>query len=166
MNFPLEHWIRVSQEVNWRFEKLRGIAVCEANPTPFHQMEIDRIRASVRIVNPNVSGIHVANVLFSFEDDTFVQPDIAFLAELPKPLETYEALNVVPTAVIEVTSLGFERKDLDFKPQFYLSNGVKDILIFDPRSKIILHHRKEWTEPKEFSSPARLELECGCEVTV
>ncbi len=166
MIFPLEQWIRVSQEMNLRFEKLRGIAVCEANPTPFHQMEIDRIRASVRVTNPNVSGIHVANVLFAFEDDTFVQPDIAFLAELPILLETYEALSVVPSAVIEVTSLGFERKDLEFKPRFYLEKGVKDILIFDPRTKVILYHRQEWTEPKQFSSPARFELECGCEVTI
>ena len=158
--------IRESESLNIRLEMMGGLGVWEASPVFFHQREVDRIRSSIRTNTTACGCVHVADVLFTFADGSFKQPDIATLCELPSPLDTDEALNMTPSAVIEIISKNYEYKDLVLSPPFYLSNGVKDILIFDPRSKVILHHRKEWTEPKQFSSPARFELECGCEVTI
>jgi Uma2 family endonuclease len=166
MSLPMRELIRESESLNIRLEMIGGLGVWEASPAFFHQWEVDRIRSSIRPVTGACGCVHVADVLFTFSDGSFKRPDIAVLCELPNPLETDEALNIIPGAVIEIISKNYEYKDLVLSPPFYLENGVKDILIFDPRSKVILHHRKEWTEPKQFSSPARFELECGCEVTI
>jgi Putative restriction endonuclease len=67
-------------------------------------------------------------------------------------------------AVIEVISQGYEFKDLELEPMFYLSQGVKDVVVLDPRSKAIIHSRRDGVVRLE--SPARIQLECGCECLV
>jgi Uma2 family endonuclease len=166
MSLPMRELIRESESLNIRLEMMGGLGVWEASPAFFHQREVDRIRSSIRPNTTACGCIHAADVLFTFADGSFKRPDIAILCELPSPLDTDEALNMIPSGVIEIISKNYEYKDLVLSPPFYLSNGVKDVLIFDPRSKKILHHRQEWSQPKEFSSPARFELECGCEVTI
>jgi hypothetical protein len=49
-------------------------------------------------------------------------------------------------------------------PMFYLSQGVKDVVVLDPRSKAIIHSRRDGVVRLE--SPAKIQLECGCECTV
>ena len=41
-----------------------------------------------------------------------------------------------------------------------LSQGVKDVAVFDPTTLLVLHVRKDRTERK--TSPAEIVLECGC----
>jgi hypothetical protein len=44
-----------------------------------------------------------------------------------------------------VVSKGFEAKDLEFGPPFYLSQGVKDVIVFDPLTLLVLHVRRDKT---------------------
>ncbi|HKQ69574.1 MAG TPA: hypothetical protein VJT73_09555, partial [Polyangiaceae bacterium] len=46
----------------------------------------------------------------------------------------------------------------------YLAQSVKDVIVFDPTSLLMLHARRERTI--RLTSPQTLALECGCEVTV
>jgi Uma2 family endonuclease len=71
---------------------------------------------------------------------------------------------LLPEAVIEIISEGYEAKDLELNPTFYLSQNVKDVVVLDPRTGFILHARKDGR--KRFTSPTGFKLECGCEVTV
>jgi hypothetical protein len=41
-------------------------------------------------------------------------------------------ITLVPEAVIEVISKGCEAKDLEIGPPFCLSQGAKDVVMFDP----------------------------------
>jgi len=70
----------------------------------------------------------------------------------------------VPEAVIEVISKGYEAKDLEIGPGFYLSQGVKDIVVFDPYTLVVLHVRRDGAE--RTVSPVTIELECGCSCVV
>jgi hypothetical protein len=70
----------------------------------------------------------------------------------------------VPEAVIEVVSKGYEVKDLEIGPGFYLSQGVKDVLVFDPTTLLVLHARRDGTDRR--ASPCELSLECGCNCIV
>ncbi len=74
---------------------------------------------------------------------------------LPGPF----ALTKKEGAVIEVVSRGFEAKDLEIGPPFYISQGVKDVVVFDPATLLVLHVRKEKTERK--LSLREILLECG-----
>ena len=42
--------------------------------------------------------------------------------------------------------------------------GVKDVLVFDPTSLLVLHARREHTV--RLTSPQSVQLECGCDVTL
>jgi Uma2 family endonuclease len=167
MSVPFRDLIREAEQTNIRLEMMDGVPVWEASPAFYHQWELKRIENSIRPLAGSVCAcISVADVLFEFAKTSFKRPDIAVLCQLPEPLETEEALRVVPGAVIEIISKNYEYKDLVLSPPFYLGHGVKDVVVFDPRSKVVLHHRHEWTEPRRLESPVRLELECGCEVMV
>ena len=63
-------------------------------------------------------------------------------------------------------SKDYEYKDFVLSPPLYLENGVQDILILDPRTKTVLYYRLDQQEPQELTSPVRLELQSGCEITV
>jgi Uma2 family endonuclease len=66
--------------------------------------------------------------------------------------------------VIEVVSPGSEVKDMELSPPFYLLHGVKDVVVFDPRTGSVAHFRRDGR--KHLTSPLDIELECGCSVTV
>ena len=67
-------------------------------------------------------------------------------------------------AVVEVVSRGYEAKDLEIGPRFYLSQGVKDVVVFDPYTLLVLHLRRDGAS--RYVSPVELELEAGCLLTV
>jgi Uma2 family endonuclease len=67
---------------------------------------------------------------------------------------------VVPEAVVEIVSPGSERKDLEVGPPFYLSQGVVDVVVVDPRTSVVLHYRKSGLS--RHLSPVNLTLDCGC----
>lgn len=65
---------------------------------------------------------------------------------------------------MEVVNQGYEAKDLDIAPRLYLSQGVKDVVIVDPHTPLVLHLGKEgaWRHV----SPGELQLLCGFTLTV
>jgi len=79
-------------------------------------------------------------------------------------VEEEEAITLLPDAVIEIVSKGYEAKDLEIGPRFYLSQGVKDVLVFDPYTLLVLHVRRDGV--KRHVSPIVVTLECGCRCVV
>jgi Uma2 family endonuclease len=106
--------------------------------------------------------VHASDVYVQFPDGSLKRPDIAIFCR--EPDEQEDAITLVPEAVIEVVSRGYEAKDLEIGPPFYLAQGVKDVIIFDPTSLLVLHARRNAT--LRFTSPHAMVLECGCSVTV
>jgi len=77
---------------------------------------------------------HAADVYISFPDGSLKRPDISIFCHEPE--EEEEAIRLVPEAVVEVISKGFEAKDLEIGREFYLRQAVKDFIVFTPtRSK-------------------------------
>jgi hypothetical protein len=149
----------------FRLEIVNGLPLWEAQPLYRHQVEIDRIRESIRpITNSECNCHHVADVYFHFKDGSFKRPDIAILCHKPQESEMDAALEMIPEAVIEIISAGYEDKDMKIAPSFYLAQGVKDVIIFDPRAKLIWHHRVDRVE--RHNSPQELTLECGYKCVV
>lgn len=107
--------------------------------------------------------IHAVDVYIQFPNG-LKRPDISILCKEPSEEEQDSALTMIPEAVIEVVSRGFEAKDLEIGPPFYLSQGVKDVIVFDPLILLVLHVRRDRTTRQV--SPVVIGLECGCQVTV
>jgi Uma2 family endonuclease len=106
--------------------------------------------------------VHAAGVYVAFSDGSLKRPDIAIFCR--EPDEEEEAISLLPEAVIEVVSRGYEAKDLEIAPHFYLAQGVKDVLVFDPYTLLVLHARRDGTSRR--ISPVSLELECRCRCVV
>lgn len=160
ISIPIEKLLRDADAIGVRLEIIDGLPVWEASPVYRHQAEIDRIRSSIKPLEDRVLE-HVSSAYFRFNDGSFKRPDIALLCRNPLESEMDSALEIVPEAVIEIISEGYEDKDLRLAPGFYLTQGVKDVLIFDPRAKLIWHHRVDGVG--RFNSPQAFKLECGCE---
>ncbi len=147
-----------------RLEMVRGLPLWEAMPVYKHQRAVDRIRATIQptTVDGGCECIHVADVYISFPDGSFKRPDISVFCQ--EPDEQEEAITRIPEAVIEVISKGYEAKDLEIGPPFYLSQGVKDIVVFNPHTLFVLHVRPDGAT--RYISPVTLTLACGCVCTV
>jgi Uma2 family endonuclease len=157
-----------AEELGVRLEIVQGLPIWEPYPVYKHQKAVDRIRASITrddaaaAQNGECLCVHAADVYVSFPDGSLKRPDISVFYREPE--EDEEAVRLVPEAVIEVISKGYEAKDLEIGPQFYLSQGVKDVVVFNPYTLFVLHVRRD--EAARHVSPIEIQLLCGCRCTV
>ncbi len=154
-----------ASELGIRLEIVNGLPLWEAQPVYRHQKHIGRIVQGItKCAGEGVCEcIHAVDVYIQFPNG-LKRPDISILCKEPNEDEQDSALTMIPEAVIEVVSRGFEAKDLEIGPPFYLSQGVKDVIVFDPLTLLVLHVRKDRTTRQV--SPVVIALECGCQVTV
>ena len=163
---PLERLL-AADDLGVRLEIVGGLPLWEAHPLPKHQRAVDRIRDSITPpTGSNDRGgcgyIHLAGVYVHFPDGSLKRPDIAIYCQ--EPVEDDTPITLVPEAVIEVVSRGYEAKDLEIGPRFYLSQGVKDVVVFDPYTLVVLHIRANGAA--RHVSPVPLDLQCGCRCVV
>lgn len=158
-----------ADELGVRLEIVGGLPIWEPHPVYKHQKAVDRIRATIKAQDePNAHDgarcpcVHAADVYINFPDGSLKRPDISIFCREPE--EEEEAIRLVPEAVIEVISKGYEAKDLEIAPQFYLAQGVKDVVVFNPYTLVVLHVRQE--KALRHVSPIEIELACGCRCTV
>lgn len=154
-----------ADELGVRLEMVGGLSIWEASPVYGHQKEVDRIRGSIEPLPGSEEGcacIHAADVYVAFPDGSLKRPDISIFCREPDEME--EAVRLVPEAVIEVISKGFEAKDLEIGPRFYLSQGVKDIVVLNPYTLVVVHIGPSGTA--RHVSPVEIELACGCRCVV
>ena len=158
-----------AEDFGIRLEIVGGLPIWEPYPVYKHQKAVDQIRATIeRAVAASEAGegvcacIHISDVYVSFPDGSLKRPDISIFCREPEDEE--EAIKLVPEAVIEVISKGYEAKDLEIGPRFYLSQGVKDVVVYNPYTLVVLHIRHN--EVARHVSPVEINLACGCRCTV
>lgn len=152
-----------ADQLGIRLEIVNGLAIWEAQPLYRHQKAVERIARSIR---PGAEGagcecVHALDVYVQFANG-LKRPDISIFCR--EPSEQDSPITLVPEAVVEVVSKGYEAKDLEVGPPFYLSQGVKDVLVFDPATLLVLHVRQGSAE--RHVSPVDIRLQCGCVVGV
>ncbi|NJK79796.1 MAG: Uma2 family endonuclease [Chloroflexaceae bacterium] len=143
-----------------------GNRIWEAAPSPLHQMIIDEIRASIKPLaaqsGEKCDCYHLADVYIRLPDGSLVRPDVSIFCT-PPPRQR-QALTLVPAAIIEVISPGYETKDLGDLPPIYLANGVRDVLVVNTDQRQVTHFRS--TGPVMHALPLSIDLECGCSCTL
>jgi Uma2 family endonuclease len=153
-----------ADEIGIKLEVTAGNFTWEAMPGLLHQKTVDRIRASIKRVNQNTACecLHYADVYITFPGGSLKRPDISIFRREPDEQDT--AVTLIPEAVIEIISEGYETKDLEINPNFYLSQGIKDVIVHDPKTGYTFHVRRDGR--KRYMDTQTFKLECGCEVTV
>ncbi|CAK0745762.1 Uma2 domain-containing protein [Gammaproteobacteria bacterium] len=162
----LAPWLFQAGELGIRLEIVNGLPMWEAQTLYRHQKHITRIAHGITKSNSVSLGCDCVCAL-----DVYIQfpmglkrPDISIFCREPSEGEQDSALTMIPEAVIEVVSKGYEAKDLEIAPPFYLSQGVKDVVVFDPSTFLVLHAKKDETIRK--TSPVEIDLACGCKILV
>ena len=107
-------------------------------------------------------GCHaVIDVMVRFPEGSFRSPDVAiFCQRLP---DEDGATGVLPAAVIEVVSPGYEEKDC-IGPPFYLDQGIADVGVYDPRTGEVAHFTPDGRAVH--AAAVDLEFACGRAVTI
>jgi Uma2 family endonuclease len=148
-----------ADELGIKLEYVGGLPIWEASPAYNHQRAVDRVRESLRAVEGGACAcVHVSDVYVQFPDGSLKRPDISVFCLEPEA--TDEALMVVPDAVVEIISKGYEAKDLDIGPPFYLAQGVRDVVVINPYNGEVHHFRRG--ETRLLQSPVEIALACGC----
>lgn len=152
-------------ELGVRLEIVNGLAIWEAQPVYRHQRHVERIARGIEPVDgtQGCGCVHALAVYIEFPNG-LKRPDISILGREPAESEQDRPLRLIPEAVIEVVSPGFEAKDLEVGPPFYLSQGVKDVIVFDPATLLVLHVRQAHASRQ--IAPVSIDLLCGCRVQV
>ncbi len=163
---PYETAIQLGEESGARLEIAGGITTWEAFPSYRHQNQVFRIQSSIGAAQgaDGACGcVHVADVYIRFPDGSLKRPDIAIFCREPE--EQTDAITMLPEAVIEIISPGYEAKDLTIGVPFYLRSGLKDVIVLDPATGEVRHFRPAHSEVR-YVSPTLISLACGCQVTV
>jgi hypothetical protein len=170
IGFPIDEealyaWMEHAHEIGLNVEMSPYGFPFEAAPGVDHQLALQAILASSN--HPARGGkqcgcVRISDVFVRLPDGQVKRPDLSIFCAIPAEREGY--VHQVPEAVVEITSPRYVEKDLVSGPKTYLANGVKDVLALDRRTSEV-HH---WTIGKHtiHASPHRLELACGCEITV
>jgi Uma2 family endonuclease len=148
-----------------KLEITGGIPTWEVSPSVRHQRMVYLIQTSIRLLpggNEGCACAHLADIYIRFPDGSIKRPDIAIFCE--EPPDQDEALTTIPRAVIEIISPGYEYKDVELNPRFYLSQGVEDVVTVDPRSGVVTHYRAAGVST--YQAPVTVSMLCGCECTV
>jgi hypothetical protein len=147
-----------------KLEITDGVPTWRVLPSPRHQMRVDRIRATI-MPAPGMDAAcgchHLSDVYIRFPDDSLKRPDIAVFCAPPP--EQDEALSLVPTAVIEIISPGYEDKDR-FNAPWYLRQGVQDVIVLDPRTEEVTHYHADRVDT--YPTPVVLTTLAGCRLTL
>jgi Uma2 family endonuclease len=154
----------IADEAGIRLEIVEGVPTWEALPNLKHQETIDRLRQTLKTTDQGIGGcacLHYSDLHIKFPDGSDKRPDISIYCH--RPSENDSAVTEVPRAVIEVLSKGYEKKDLEIGPPFYLKHGVQDVMVYDPESKKTRHFTA--AGQRAYADGVTVSLQCGCEVT-
>jgi hypothetical protein len=151
-----------------RLEYVHGRTKWEASPASRHQKTLQRIERSL-VPIPGITSrcgcFTLADTLIRFPDPdhSLKRPDLAIFCTEPPELD--EALDMLPAAIVEILSVGYEDKDLgeDGAP-FYLAY-VPEVLVIDPRAALAYYYRAG-LPVQQLPMPAVLDLQCGCRLTL
>jgi len=145
-----------------RLEITGGVPTWEAMPGALHNGVVDDIRQNLTRHNPPDAPCgchHIADTYIEFAPGLLRRPDIAiFCARPPRP--DGAIIGLIPEAVVEVLSAGYEQKDRD-AVALYLGVGVRDVLLVDPRQRTVEWHR-QGQPPERRDLPTTCALQMGC----
>ncbi|MBK1629395.1 hypothetical protein CKO31_01320 [Thiohalocapsa halophila] len=154
-----------ADELGIRLEIVNGLAIWEAQPLYRHQKHVERIAQTIEpaVGSAACDCVHALDVYIQFPNG-LKRPDISIFCREPADEEQDSALTLIPEAVVEVVSPNYEAKDLEIGPPFYLSQGVKDVIVFDPRTLLVLHVRQGGATRSV--APQQITLACGCGLSI
>ena len=148
-----------------RLEVTGGVTTWEAMPGALHNGVVDDIRQEITRLNLGNAACgcyHIADTYIQLAPTLLRRPDIAIFCERP-PRPDGAITGLIPGAVIEILSLGYEQKDRD-AVALYLAAGVQDVVLVNPRGNLVEIYRTA-VAMQRLPLPATETLLMGCHIT-
>ena len=151
-----------AREAGLKIEIASGLPVFEIAPSMIHQEDLGEIfkgiRKGSRAIENGCGCFAAFDALVRFPDGSYRRPDISVFCTRPPRVRA--AVTQVPTAVVEALSPSSIVKDTQISPDWYLSQGVRDVFVYDPEALTVDHIRASGRE--RHIVPVALETETGC----
>lgn len=151
-----------AREAGLKIEIAGGLPIFELMSSHLHNDDLLDIARNIRPgsrAEAGGCGCHVSyDVTIRFPDGSYRRPDISVFCVRPPRIR--KAGTLVPTAVVEALSPSSIMKDVHLSPSWYLSQGVRDVFIYDPEGLTVSHIRAGGEERHKV--PVELETESGC----
>ena len=147
-----------------RLEVTGGVTTWEAMPGALHNGVVDDIRTEItrlNIGNQDCGCYHIADTYLQLTPTLLRRPDIAIFCERP-PRPDGAITGVIPGAIIEILSAGYEQKDRD-AVALYLSAGVQDVVLVSPCANTVELYRAG-VAMQRLPTPTTQTLLMGCVV--
>jgi len=155
---------QAANDLGIKLEYVNGLPIWEASPVYRHQKKTLDIQFSMMKHSEELgcACIPVADTTILFPDGSYKRPDIAVYCE--EPTEQDRAITLLPRAVVEIISKGYEKKDMEVGVPFYIAQGIPDIVVFDPATNRVKHFQAGQTI--DYESPVDIVFACGCRATI
>ena len=154
--------VEAAHDIGLNIEIAGGLPIYELAPSMVHQEDLGEIykgvRRGPRAVESGCGSFARFDALIRFPDGSYRRPDISIFCT--RPPRTRAAATQVPTAVVEAPSPSSLVKDTELSPSWYLSQGVRDVFVYDPEGLTVDHIRASSRE--RHAVPVELETETGC----
>ncbi len=165
--FPLleNEMERLADDSGIKLELVNGIPIWEAFPGFQHQEKSLGIQISLREKarrSHSCPCISVADLTIRFPDGFIKRPDISIFCN--RPIEQKTVCTLIPEAVIEILSRGYEKKDTEVSLPFYFAWNIPDIALFNPETNRVSHYHEGQVD--EYDSPVELTFTCGSRAAI
>ena len=151
-----------AREAGLKIEIAGGLPIFEMMSSHKHNddlLDISRaIRKGPRAEESGCGCFVSFDVTIRFPDGSYRRPDLSIFCTRPPRVRL--AGTQVPTAVVEALSPSSIVKDTQISPDWYLSQGVRDVFVYDPEALTVDHIRASGRE--RHAVPVELETETGC----
>ena len=151
-----------AREAGLKIEIAGGLPIFQLAPAMIHQEDVfeiaKAIRKGPRAAESGCECYAAFDALVRFPDGSYRRPDISIFCTRPPRVRA--ATTLVPTAVVEALSPSSIVKDTQLSPEWYLSQGVRDVFVYDPEALTVDHIRAAGRE--RHTIPVELETETGC----
>ncbi len=151
-----------ARDAGIKIEVAGGLPIFQVAPSIIHQEDVFDIAKAIhkgpRAAEAGCACYVAFDALVQFPDGSYRRPDISIFCVRPPRVRA--AVTQVPTAVVEALSPSSMVKDLELSPSWYLSQGVKDVFVYDPEELTVVHIRASGRE--RHAVPVELETETGC----
>lgn len=124
------------------YELIAGSLVMAPSPTFQHQQVSLRLSAALfRYVEAHETGtVITAPMDVMLEEDTTVQPDLAYIADARREIIAEQRIEGAPDLVAEILSPSTAHRDVGIKKRLYEQYGVREYWTIDPESQTIEVH--------------------------
>lgn len=163
-----EEFLELTKDSTERYELIDGEVFLQASPKADHQLAQMALAGTFFNYFDGQNCVPMSapfdiTIRRSSEDVNVVQPDLMIICDLPEKLGEDGYYYGVPTLIVEILSEGTRRNDLLKKLNLYMTGGVREYWVVDPKNKqlsIYTFEDQDLQEHLVFKAPEK-----ACSVT-